>query len=41
MSEKVGTIIVYAIDRLGKNTNDVLETVEALNVKGSGGAVAP
>ncbi|SFT68228.1 recombinase family protein [Halomonas saccharevitans] len=28
------TIIVYAIDRLGRNTIDVLETVEALNAKG-------
>lgn len=28
------TIIVYAIDRLGRNTIDVLETVETLNAKG-------
>ncbi|WP_168014542.1 recombinase family protein [Halomonas salinarum] len=28
------TVIVYAIDRLGRNTIDVLETVEALNAKG-------
>lgn len=28
------TVIVYAIDRLGRNTIDVLETVEALNTKG-------
>ncbi|PMR71366.1 recombinase family protein [Halomonas heilongjiangensis] len=27
------TVIVYAIDRLGRNTIDVLETVEALNAK--------
>lgn len=27
-------VIVYAIDRLGRNTIDVLETVEALNAKG-------
>lgn len=28
------TVIVYAIDRLGRNTVDVLQTVEALNSKG-------
>lgn len=28
------TVIVYAIDRLGRNTIDVLETVEALGSKG-------
>lgn len=28
------TVIVYAIDRLGRNTIDVLETVEGLNAKG-------
>lgn len=28
------TVIVYAIDRLGRNTIDVLETVEELNTKG-------
>jgi DNA invertase Pin-like site-specific DNA recombinase len=28
------TVIVYAIDRLGRNTIDVLETVEALNDEG-------
>ncbi|MWJ28597.1 recombinase family protein [Halomonas sp. ZH2S] len=28
------TVIVYAIDRLGRNTVDVLETVEKLNSKG-------
>lgn len=28
------TVVVYAIDRLGRNTIDVLETVEALNNKG-------
>lgn len=28
------TVIVYAIDRLGRNTIDVLETVETLNTKG-------
>lgn len=28
------TVIVYAIDRLGRNTIDVLETVEALTVEG-------
>lgn len=28
------TVIVYAIDRLGRNTVDVLETVEALNAEG-------
>ncbi|SHL94090.1 recombinase family protein [Vreelandella subglaciescola] len=28
------TVIVYAIDRLGRNTVDVLETVETLNAKG-------
>ena len=29
-----GTVIVYAIDRLGRNTNYVLKTVEALNAQG-------
>lgn len=28
------TVVVFAIDRLGRNTIDVLETVEALNEKG-------
>lgn len=28
------TVIVYAIDRLGRNTIDVLETVDALKAKG-------
>lgn len=28
------TVIVYAIDRLGRNTIDVLETVESLHAKG-------
>ena len=28
------TVIVYAIDRLGRNTIDVLETVEELNTRG-------
>lgn len=28
------TVVVYAIDRLGRNTIDVLETVEALKAKG-------
>jgi len=33
-ARKGDTVIVAAIDRLGRNTIDVLETVEALKVKG-------
>lgn len=38
-ARKGDTVIVAAIDRLGRDTVDVLETVEALKGKGVGGGV--